>query len=66
MKTYRLASGPSPEAEQIDREEAEKHPCDRCGGKCRYSALTIYDENGTLRSYKAYAVCTVCYTEREI
>jgi len=42
---------------KIDKEEAEKHPCPRCGGRCRYGEEATgpgpYD-------FAPLSVCTEC------
>lgn len=39
----------------IDREVAETHPCENCGGDCRFEGRT----NGR-GSYRAFSVCETC------
>ncbi len=43
---------PMIDGKEIDQEIAERIPCEKCGGKCRYESEV------TERSYRAFAVCT--------
>ena len=49
---------PTPEAEAIDVEVAQAHPCPKCDGRMRYEGYHRHT-NGRLE-YVALAVCTAC------
>ena len=50
---------PNTVAADIDREWAEKTPCRKCGGACRYEPYT------RASSYRAFTICTSCGHEEE-
>jgi len=52
-------TAPSTDAADIDREWAEKTPCRKCGGPCRYEP---WSQPG---SYRAFAICLDCGHEEE-
>ena len=49
---------PTPEAEAIDAEVAEAHPCPKCGGQMRYDGYHRHENGYT--EYVALAVCKSC------
>jgi hypothetical protein len=57
---YHLGA-PSQEAEQIDAQMAERHPCPACGGPMHYEGFHR-EENGR-QEYIALAVCNSCGKE---
>ena len=61
--TQRIALGykpgaPTPEAEAIDVEVAQAHPCPKCGGQMHYDGYHRH-RNGRIE-YIALAVCNDC------
>ena len=61
--TERIALGyqpgaPTPEAEAIDVEVAQAHPCPKCGGQMHYDGYHRH-RNGRLE-YVALAICEEC------
>ena len=49
---------PTPEAEAIDVEVAQAHPCPKCGGQMRYEGYHRHSNGYT--EYVALAVCNDC------
>jgi predicted RNA-binding Zn-ribbon protein involved in translation (DUF1610 family) len=49
---------PTAEAEAIDAEVAEAHPCPECGGQMRYDGYHRHHNGYT--EYVALAICTSC------
>jgi hypothetical protein len=54
---YRVGA-PTQEAEDIDSQVAERQKCPKCDGSMRYEGY--HRNNGSYRSYLAFAVCRNC------
>jgi predicted RNA-binding Zn-ribbon protein involved in translation (DUF1610 family) len=49
---------PTPEAEAIDVEVAQAHPCPECGGQMRYEGY--HRQHNGYTEYVALAICNDC------